>query len=212
MVSKYLQKAPRQISSQTDTVWPSINPRKVKSLLSVARTSDSATHQTKHMSNFYMLQKGCTLNFRSFRRQLTPLWRSEAKSSLPAEELPGTMASKSELMDHPKMTPIGSQSNFGQSDIGWPYIKARHLPQGEIKSSIDRTPNGFKTQIKAHGWSYIMPKKLHLKFQVIPTSFDPVSTLGGKSATESSAFPKNKNFVLWFAQPFDRFSSEELSQ
>ena len=37
-----------------------------------------------------------------------------------------------------------------------------------------------------------MPKKLHLKFQVIPTSFDPVSTLGGKSATESSAFPKNR--------------------
>ena len=37
-----------------------------------------------------------------------------------------------------------------------------------------------------------MPKKLHLKFQVIPTSFDPVSTLGGKSATESSTFPKNR--------------------
>ncbi|XXG47301.1 hypothetical protein AAC387_Pa02g1967 [Persea americana] len=58
-----------------------------------------------------------------------------------------------------------------------------HLPHGEIKSSIDKTLNGFKTQIKAHGWSYLIPKKLHLKFQVIPTSFDPVSTLGGKSAT-----------------------------
>ena len=62
MVSKYLQKAPRQISSQTDTVWPSINPRKAKSSLSVARTSDAATHQTKHMSSFYMLPKGCTSN------------------------------------------------------------------------------------------------------------------------------------------------------
>ena len=76
------------------------------------------------------------------------------------------------------------------------YIKARHLLHGEIKSSIDGTPNGFKTQIKAHGWSYLMLRKLHLKFQVIPTSFDLVSTLGGKSATKSSAFPKIGNFVL----------------
>ena len=47
-----------------------------------------------------------------------------------------------------------------------------------------------------------MPKKLHLKFQVIPTSFDPVSTLGGKSATESSAFPKNRKLCALICTVF----------
>ena len=47
-----------------------------------------------------------------------------------------------------------------------------------------------------------MPKKLHLKFQVIPTSFDPVSTLGGKSATESSAFPKNRKLCALICTAF----------
>ena len=49
-----------------------------------------------------------------------------------------------------------------------------------------------------------MPKKLHLKFQVIPTSFDPVSTLGGKSATESSAFPKNRKLCALICTAFRR--------
>ena len=79
MVSKYLQKTPRQSSSQTDTVWPSINSRTAKSSLPAARTSDAATHQTKHMSSFCMLPKGCTSNFRSFRQHLTQFWCSEAK-------------------------------------------------------------------------------------------------------------------------------------
>ena len=197
MVSKYLQKAPCRISSQTDTVWPSISSQTAKSSLSAARTSDAATHQTKHMSSFCMLSKGCMSNFRSFRQRLTRFWCSEAKSSLPAAKLPGTMAPKSELMDHLKTRQIS-----GQSDIGWPYIKAWHLPHGEIKSSIDGTPNGFKTQVKAHDWSYLMSKKLHLKFQVIPTSFDPVSTLGRKSATESSAFPKNRKLCALICTAF----------
>ena len=51
-----------------------------------------------------------------------------------------------------------------------------------------------------------MPKKLHLKFQVIPTSFDPVSTLGGKSATESSAFPKNRKLCALICTAFRRVS------
>ena len=63
MVSKYIQKAPRQVPSQTDNVWPSINPETAKSSLSAA----------KHL---------------------------------------GTMISKTEPMDHLKITPIGSLSNF----------------------------------------------------------------------------------------------------
>ena len=47
-----------------------------------------------------------------------------------------------------------------------------------------------------------MLKKLHLKFQVIPTSFDPVSTLGGKSATESWAFPKNRKLCALICTAF----------
>ena len=47
-----------------------------------------------------------------------------------------------------------------------------------------------------------MPKKLHLKIQVIPTSFDLVSTLGGKSATESSAFPKNRKLCALICTAF----------
>ena len=112
MVSKYLQKAPRQFSSQTDTVWPSINSRTAKSSFSAARTTEAITHQAKYMGSFYMLPKGCTSIFRSFRQRLTRHWRSETKSSLPVAELPETMASKSELMHRLKMTPIGSLSNF----------------------------------------------------------------------------------------------------
>ena len=47
-----------------------------------------------------------------------------------------------------------------------------------------------------------MLRKLHLKFQVIPTSFDLVSTLGGKSATESSAFPKNRKLCALICTAF----------
>ncbi|XXG61125.1 hypothetical protein AAC387_Pa04g2857 [Persea americana] len=88
--------------------------------------------------------------------------------------------------------------------------KLGELPHCEIKSSIDGTPNGFKTQIKAHGWSYLMPKKLHLKFQVIPTSFDPVSTLDGKSATESSAFPKNRKLCALICTGFQQVFFREI--
>ena len=49
-----------------------------------------------------------------------------------------------------------------------------------------------------------MPKKFHLKFQVIPTSFDPVSTLGGKSATESSAFPRNRKLCALICTAFQQ--------
>ena len=49
-----------------------------------------------------------------------------------------------------------------------------------------------------------MPKKLHLKFQVIPTSFDPVSTLCGKSTTGSSAFPKNRKLCALICTAFRR--------
>ena len=141
MVSKYLQKFPHRISSQTDTVWPSINSRKAKSSLSAARTSDASTHQTKHMDGFYMLPKGCTSNFRSFRRRLTLFWRSEAKSNLPSAELPGTMSFKSELMDRLKMTSIGSLSNFrsighrlnvhqsSTSSARWNQVKHRRDPK-----------------------------------------------------------------------------------
>ena len=47
-----------------------------------------------------------------------------------------------------------------------------------------------------------MLKRLHLKFQVIPTPFDLVSTLGGKSATESSAFPKNRKLCALICTAF----------
>ena len=75
IVLKYLQKTPRQISSQTDTVWPFINSQMAKSRLSAARTTDAATHQTKHMGSFYMLPNGCMSNFRSFRQRMTQFWR-----------------------------------------------------------------------------------------------------------------------------------------
>ncbi|XXG59372.1 hypothetical protein AAC387_Pa04g1472 [Persea americana] len=38
-----------------------------------ARTSDAEFHQTKHMSSFYVPLRGCTSNFRLFRRRLTRL-------------------------------------------------------------------------------------------------------------------------------------------
>ena len=71
IVSKCLQKAPCQISSQTDIVWPSINSQTVKSSLFGARITDATTHQTKHVDRFYMLPKGYASNFRSFRQRLT---------------------------------------------------------------------------------------------------------------------------------------------
>ena len=102
------------------------------------------------------------------------------------------MISKLELMDRLKMTPIGSLSNFRWIGHRMTVHRISTFSHGKIKFNMDGTPNGFETQIKAHGWSYLMLKKLHLKFQVIPTSFDLVSILYGKSATKSSAFPKSR--------------------
>ncbi|WP_211372201.1 hypothetical protein, partial [Flagellimonas olearia] len=77
---------------------------------------------------------------------------------------------------------------------------ARHLYRGEIKSTGDGTPNGFKTQKRAYGWSYLLLRRLHLKFQVIPTSFDLVSASDRKSAAlcdKVFGFPgKLGNFAL----------------
>ena len=77
------------------------------------------------------------------------------------------------------------------------------------KSSVCGTPNGFKTRTKAYGWSRLLLKKLHVEFQVIPTSFDLVSMLDKKLAilhSKSSAFQKMGNFVIRFARLLVRFS------
>ena len=53
-----------------------------------------------------------------------------------------------------------------------------------------------------------MLKKLHLKFQVISTSFDPVSASGGKSAVLRSAFPGKSETLQTNFQGFSSCFSE----
>ena len=72
------------------------------------------------------------------------------------------------------------------------YIKARHFHLDKIKSTSDRTPHGFEIQTKADGWSYLLLRRPHLKFQVISTTFDLVLTSNGKIGSKSSAFLENQ--------------------
>ena len=78
------------------------------------------------------------------------------------------------------------------------------------------TQNGFKTQKKAYGLSYLLLRRLHLKFQVIPTSFDPVSASDGKSAALRDKvfgfFRKIGNFANQIARILIRFSTGKSSQ
>ena len=78
------------------------------------------------------------------------------------------------------------------------------------------TPNGFKTQTKSYGWSCLLLKNLHAKFQVIPTSFDPVSASDGKSAALRDKvfgfFRKIGNFANQIARILIRFSTGKSSQ
>ena len=48
-------------------------------------------------------------------------------------------------------------------------------------------PNGFKTQTKAYGWSYLLMRESHVEFQVNQTSFDQKSKLGISLAVKSKA-------------------------
>lgn len=68
----------------------------------------------------------------------------------------------------------------------------------------DKIPNGFDSWIKSCGWSYFNLKKLHLKFQIILTSFDPVMAFGDKSAFawKVFGFPTNLETLLLVLHAF----------
>ena len=72
MVLKYIQKAPRQVSSQTDNVWSSIDPRTTKSGLSEAKLLGTMVSKTEPVDHLKMTPIGSLSNFRSIGHRLTP--------------------------------------------------------------------------------------------------------------------------------------------
>ncbi|KAJ8649274.1 hypothetical protein MRB53_002297 [Persea americana] len=93
--------------------------------------------------------------------------------------------------------------------------------RSKIKPTGGEAPRDHGTQIGANGSSQNDSNRLPVKFQVnrtsddrtsklyifrtvISTSFDPVSTLGGKSTTESSAFPKNRKLCALICTAFQQ--------
>ena len=175
MVSKYLQKALRQILSQTDTLWPSINSRTAKSSLLAVRTTEAITHQTKHMSSFYMLPKGCTSIFRSFRRRLTRLWCSEIKSSLPAAKTSDATTHQVKHMSSFYMLPKGCSSNFksfwqhltrfwcSEAKSSLPATKLPRTMESklELMDHLKMTPIGSLSNFRSIGYRSLQSLKLN---------------------------------------------------
>ena len=159
------------------------------------------------MGGFKILPKGYSLSFRLFRQHLTQLWLLEPKLDLPVAEFSKTMISKSELTDHLRMTLIGSLSNFKSIEHQLTVHQSTTSPLNKIKSTGDETPHNFKTQIRVYGWSYLLFRRLHLKFHIIPTSFDLVFASNGKSTKRSSAFLENQET---FPSDLQDFSSSFL--
>lgn len=155
-------------------------------------------------------------NFRSIRQHLTRLWRSETKLGLPTAEHFTTMTYKSELMDRLKMTPIGSLSNFSSIEHRLTIHQSAASCSRQNQVYWRRDPTRLQNSNKSQWLSYLLLRKLHLKFQVIPTSLDPVLASNRKSANSAQPslelFQKIGNFALWYVRILIKFSPENSSQ
>ena len=178
---------------------------KAKSGLLAGELPGIMTFKSELMDRLRMTPIGSLSNFRSIGYRLTvhqsltfSSRRNKVKHWRDPKRLQNSNQSPWLVLSTAKKTP---RQILGQTDIVWPSFKARHFPHGEIKASICGTQKGFKTQTKAYGWSYLLLKKLHIEFQVIPTSFGLVSTLDKKSA-----IPHNK--VFGFPEKWETLCSD----
>ena len=92
-----------------------------------------------------------------------------AKSALPATTTLDTSNLQKEPMDGLKTLPRGSMSNFMSNR----QHSTQHLPSNsKIKHPNDKNYQSHHSSNKEHGWSQNTSNGLHVKFQVILTSFD----------------------------------------
>ena len=166
------------------------------------------------MGDFKILLKDYLSNFRSFWQHLTRLWLSEAKSSLSVAKLPGTMTSKSELMDRLKITSIGSLWNFrsfehrlivhqsASSSSRWNQVYWRQDPirlQNSNKSPwlVLSTPQEASLQFSGHS-------------DIVWLSFGFWWKIGKLCTTKSSAFLEKWKLCALIYKDYPRVFSMEI--
>ncbi|XXG62487.1 hypothetical protein AAC387_Pa05g0834 [Persea americana] len=91
-------------------------------------------------------------------------------------------------MDGLKILPKGSTSNFKSNRH---RLTLHKLSNDEIKPPGGKNLRCRHSSNKVHGSFYMLPKGLHIKFQVIPMIFDPVLTLGSKIKPTGGGAPRD---------------------
>lgn len=112
------------------------------------------------------------------------------------------MIYRSKLMDRLKIFSRGFLSSFKSIWLCFTVLQFAASFSWHNGSFYDGTPNDHEFWVRANGWFHFNPMKLHPKFQVSPTSFDPISTSCDKMAPSHDkvfSFLKNLKALLLFA-------------
>ena len=100
-----------------------------------------------------------------------------AEQQLPAAIVSKTSKLRPEPTDGLRIPPKGSSSNFKSNRH---CLTLRRLSSSKIRPLGSENCRGHHSSNRAHGWLLHPSKELHIKFQVIPTTFDQVLMLGSK--------------------------------
>ncbi|XXG53898.1 hypothetical protein AAC387_Pa03g1915 [Persea americana] len=122
-----------------------------------------------------------------------PNFTPAAEQELPMATVSKISNLRTEPMDGLKIPPKGSTSNFKSNRH---RLTLHQLSRSKIKPLGDKKHRGHHSSNKEHGWLLHASKGLHVKFQVIPTTFDPTLMLGSKIRPPGGEAPREHGIQI----------------
>ena len=177
-----------QLAELRSTLTPkmSLSLLNIKSYIEPHPTTNRQScfkHQilTKPNKNYKIFQSSQKKGTHKVSGHFDTIWPNfnppTAEQELPTAIMWNTSNLRSEPMDGLKTAPKGSMLNFKSNRH---RLTLHQLLQGTIKPLSGENLRCRHSSNKAHGWLLHASKGLLIKFQVIPTTFDPVLMLWSK--------------------------------
>ena len=158
-------------------IWPNVTPPTSKQDLPTVVKLDTMFRKTEHTIGLKIPLKGFTSNSMPFGNHLAPNAKNcilhAIKLAFPAKTMLETTNLQSEPMDGLKKLQTSSISNFRSNR----QRLTQHQPKTNKTMPLgDRDHQSHYSSNKAHEWSQNTSNELHVKFQVISTSFYQILT------------------------------------
>ena len=126
---------------------------------------------------------------------------------------------KPETLTHKTKHTVGLKMPLGGSTLNFRQFRHGLAKKGNNRSKVS-FPSGdsvkdIKSSIRAYGWSQNTSKRLHVKFQVKPTTFDPPSTFEQQNQASQRREPPRLSLIkqsTWVTSTcFQRAACQVLS-